>query len=108
MAEDKRIVGREYLSVSRSILDDDGYWTAINEIHDKVLYQGETEWVDEKIESMSINRDPTEAIQTAMGSCLNYLLQNVYNSGFKGLVEFREYERQVEAAKQEKVLAQEG
>ncbi len=90
---DKKIVGRHYYSSTNCMLAEDGYWKAVNEIHDRVLYEGETEWVEEKIEAMSFDSDIQTAIQTAMGSTLNYLVQNVYQQGFDGLVEYREFER---------------
>lgn len=96
---EKKIVGREYTSVTKCTLDGDEYWKAINEIHDKVLYEGEIEWVDEKIEAMSIDKDSQAAIQTAMSSTLNYLVQNVYQNGFNGLVEYREFQRALEDGK---------
>jgi len=90
---DKRIVGREYISSTKCHFEDDGTWKAINEIVDRVLYEGDTEWVEESVNAMSFDAACNTAIQTAMGSTLNYLLQNVYQNGFNGLVEYREYER---------------
>lgn len=99
MKMDKEIIGREYLSSTRVDLDNDGTWKAVNEIHDRVLYRGETEWVDEVINAMSIDTDSQTAIQTAMSSTLNYLVQSVYQNGFKGLVEYRAYQRELDGAK---------
>lgn len=97
---DKKIVGRHYYSSTICSLESDDYWKAVNEIHDRVLYEGETEWVEEKLEAMSIDKDIQTAIQTAMGSTLNFLVQTVYASGFNGLVEYRQFERGLEDARQ--------
>ena len=93
---DKKIVGREYLSSTLCELGEDGYWKVKSETHDRVLYEGDTEWVDEMVDAIGIDRDCQSAIQTAMGSTLNYLTQNVYQNGFNGLVEYRAYQRQLE------------
>jgi hypothetical protein len=74
----------------------DGTWKAVSEIWDKVLYEDETEWHTAKVDAMAYDNDANSAIQTAMGSALNYLLQNVYQNGFKGLVEYEEYKKQLE------------
>lgn len=99
MEQDKKIVGRIYMSTTSTMLDEDGYWKAINSITDKVLYEGETEWVEEKIESMALDRDSTAAIQNSMNGSLSYLMQNVYQKGFNGLVEYRAFERRLNEPK---------
>jgi len=100
---DKKIVGRIALSSTKCELQEDGNWKAISEICDKVLYEGDTEWKEETVNAMSIDTDSQSAIQTAMGSTLNYLVQNVYNNGFNGLIEYREYQKQLEEGRKEKV-----
>jgi hypothetical protein len=90
---EKKIVGREFFSSTKCLLDDEDFWKATNLITDRVLYEGETEWVEETVDAMSIDKNCQSAIQTAMSSTLTYLAQNVYQNGFNGLVEFREYER---------------
>ena len=96
--EAKKIIGREYLSSTKCSLDSDGVtWKAISEIRDRVLYEGETEWKEEAVEAMSLDTDTQKAIQTAMSSTLNYLVRNVYQNGFVGLVEYRTYQSELEA-----------
>jgi len=102
---EKKIVGRIALSSTKCDLMEDGNWKAISEIWDKVLYEGETEWIEEKVDAMSIDNNAENAIQTSMGSTLNYLMQNVYNNGFRGLVEYREYERNLLEGRKEKAEA---
>jgi hypothetical protein len=90
---DKKVISREYSSVTKCDLMDDSYWKAYTETKDAVLYEGETEWVMEIVDAMSMDTDPSKAIQTAMNSVLQYIVTNVYQNGFKSLVEFREFER---------------
>lgn len=99
--EDKKIVGKETTSTTSCNLQPDGYWKVVSQIHDRVLYEGETEWIDEMVEAMSMDKDCETAIKTSMNSTLSYLLQNVYQNGFAGLVEYREYERKLNASKVE-------
>lgn len=96
------IKAREFVSGTKCELDEDGYWKAVSTIVDKVLYKDATEWIEEKIESMSIDRDYNEAIKTAMGACVGFLSENIYAKGFSGLVEFREYERRLKDASEAK------
>lgn len=103
MELEKKIVGRIALSNTKCDLQEDGTWKAVSEIWDKVKYEGNENWIEEKVDAMSYNDTPEEAIQTAMGSTLNYLMQTVYNNGFKGLVEYRDYQRLLEDKKKEKV-----
>jgi hypothetical protein len=103
MEQEKKIVGREYLSTTRCDLEEGGNWKAVNTIHDRVLYEGQTEWIDELVEAMSYDANCQQAIQTAMSSTLNYLIQNVYQNGFNGLVEYRAYQKQLEQRKELKV-----
>jgi hypothetical protein len=98
--EEKKIIGRIALSSTKCDLQEDGMWKAVSEIWDKVLYEGETEWTEEMVTAMSFDNDSQSAIQTAMGGTLNYLLQNVYNNGFKGLIEYRDYERKLKSGRE--------
>jgi hypothetical protein len=98
---DSKIISREYVSTTRCDLMDDGYWKAVNTVHDRVLYEGDETWVDEAIECMSMDTDPTEAIKIAMNSVLQYLIQNVYQNGFSSLVEYRDFQKQLELKKAE-------
>jgi hypothetical protein len=98
---DKKIVSREYSSVTKCDLMDDGYWKAYTETKDAALYEGETEWVIEAVDAMSMDTDPSEAIKVAMNSVLQYIVTNVYQNGFKSLVEYREFERMAIAKKAE-------
>lgn len=91
--EGKKVIAREYTSVTKSELQDDGYWKAYTETKDAALYEGETEWVVEVVDAMAIDAEPSKAIQTAMNSVLQYIVTNVYQNGFKSLVEYREFER---------------
>jgi len=99
---EKKIIGRIALSSTKCDLMEDNNWKAVSEIWDKILYEGETEWVEEKVDAMSIDSNAENAIQTAMGSTLNYLMQNVYQNGFKGLVEYKEYQKQLEDGRKAK------
>lgn len=98
---DKKVIAKEYVSTTRCDLMEDGYWKAVNDVHDRVLYEGEIEWVDEKVDAMSMDTDPAKAIQTAMSSSLNYIIQNVYQNGFSSLIDYREYQRALEQKKNE-------
>ena len=98
---DKNVISREYVSTTRCDFQEDGYWKAVNEVMDKALYEGETEWVVEKLSAMSIDTTPKAAIETAMKSVLQFLLENVYNNGFSDLIAYRDYEREFEAKKAE-------
>lgn len=98
---DKKIIAREYVSTTRCDLMEDGYWKAFNEVHDRVLYNGESEWIDEKVDAMAMDTDPQKAIQTAMTSTLNYIVQNVYQNGFSGLIDYRIYQKSLEQKKAE-------
>lgn len=98
---EKKVISREYSSVTKCDLMDDGYWKAYTETKDCVLYEGETEWVIEIVDAMSMDTDPSKAIQTAMNSVLQYIVQNVYQNGFKSLVEYRDYQRALESKKAE-------
>ncbi len=95
----KKIIGRDYLSATKCTLESDGTWKAYSSITDRVLYEGETEWTEETVDAMSYDRDTQQAIQVAMSSTLQYLVQNVYQNGFNGLVEYRAYERKLKALK---------
>jgi hypothetical protein len=96
---EKKIIAREYISTTRCDLLEDGGWKAVNQVHDRVLREGETEWVDEMIEAMSMDTSVDDAIKTAMNSVLAYIVQNVYQNGFQSLVEYREYKRKLEEGK---------
>ncbi len=98
---DKKVIAREYISTTKCDLMEDGYWKSVNEVADRVLYEGSDEWIDERVDAMAMDTDPKKAIKTAMESVLNYLLQNVYNNGFDGLIEFREYRKSLEEKKVE-------
>lgn len=97
---EKKIVGRESLSTTHCELEEDGTWKVLSEIGDAVLYDGESEWVSEKVDALVYNKDCQKAIEIAMNSTLGFLLDNVYKGGFKGLVEFREYERRLKEGKE--------
>lgn len=98
---DSKIVAREYSSVTRCDLMEDGYWKAVTDTHDRVLYEGETEWRDEGVNAMAMDTNPQEAIKTAMNSVLSYIVQNVYQNGFSSLVEYRDYQKALEEKKAE-------
>ncbi len=98
---DKKVIAREYISTTRCDLMEDGYWKAVNEIADRVLFDGEEEWLDERVDAMSIDTDPKQAIKTSMQSVLNYLMQNVYQNGFEGLIEYREFQNKLAEKKEE-------
>lgn len=100
---EKRVISRENISSTKCDLQEDGTWKIVSEIHDKALLEGETEWIDESVSSMTYDSDPQNGIQTVMGSNLNYLTQIVYQNGFRGLIEYREYERSLNKAREEKV-----
>lgn len=96
--QERTIKGREFSSGTLCELDGDGYWKATSTIIDRVLYSDSEEWVEEKIEGMSIDRSYEAAIRTAMVSCLSYLQENVYDKGLRGLVEFKALERALKDA----------
>jgi hypothetical protein len=98
---DKKVISREYISTTRCDLMDDGYWKATNEVADRVLFEGEEEWLDERVDAMAMDSNPKSAIKTSMESVLNYLLQNVYNNGFDGLIEYREFQNKLAEKKEE-------
>jgi hypothetical protein len=91
----EKIISREYISTTRCNLMDDGYWKATNEIADRVLYEGAEEWIDERVDAMAMDTNPKAAIKTSMESVLNYLVQNVYQNGFDGLIEYREFQNKL-------------
>jgi len=95
---DKKIVAREYISTTRCDAKDGGWWEAYNKVTDRVLYEGENEFLEETVEAKAMDTDSQNAIQTAMNSTLSYLIQNVYQNGFKGLIEYREFQRKLEAS----------
>lgn len=96
---DKKIVARENISSTKCVLQEDGSWKVTSTIYDKALLEGETEWIEETVEAMSFDSDVQRGVQTTMGSTLNYLTQTVYQNGFRGLIEYREYERSLDAAR---------
>lgn len=96
---EKKIVSREYISSTKCDLMEDGAWKAVNEVYDRVLYDGETEWVEEMVDAMAMDDRPDEAIKVAMNSVLAYIVQNVYQNGFTSLVEYRNYKRALEEKK---------
>lgn len=98
---DKKVIAREYISTTKCDLMEDGYWKATNEVADRVLYEGESEWLDERVDAMSMDTDPKRAIKIAMESVLNYLTQNIYQNGFDGLIEYREFQNRLEEKKAE-------
>lgn len=100
---DKSVISREYVSTTRCDLMEDGYWKAVNEVHDRVLYEEETEWVDEMVNAMSMDTNPEEAIKTAMNSVLQFIIQNVYQNGFASLVDYRNYQKSLEEKRTEAV-----
>ncbi len=93
--DDRDILGRDFNSLTHSTKDEEGYWRVIVTITDKVLYKGNDSWIEENVEAMSVDKDFHNAVETAMKSSLGYIVENVYNKGFPGLVEFREFERKV-------------
>jgi hypothetical protein len=99
----EKIISREYISTTRCNLMDDGYWKATNEIADRVLYEGAEEWIDERVDAMAMDTNPKAAIKTSMESVLNYLVQNVYQNGFDGLIEYREFQNKLAEKKGGKV-----
>ena len=92
---DKKVIAREYISTTRCDLMEDGYWKATNEVADRVLFDGEDGWIDERVDAMAMDTNPKEAIKTSMESVLNYLMQNVYQNGFDGLIEYREFQNKL-------------
>lgn len=96
---DKKVISREHVSTTRCDLMEDGYWKAMTEVHDKILYEGETEWAVEMLNAMAMDTDPQEAIKVAMNSVLQYIIQNVYQNGFSSLVDYRRYQRDLENRK---------
>jgi hypothetical protein len=98
---DKNVISREYTSVTKCDRMDDGFWKAYTETKDAVLYEGETEWVVEIVDAMAMDSNPQKAIETAMNSVFNYIMQNVYQNGFKSLVDYREFQRSLESKKAE-------
>lgn len=93
--DDREILGRDFNSLTHSTRDVEGYWKVIVTISDRVLYAGSDSWIEENIEAMSVDKDFHNAVETAMKSSLGYIVENVYQKGFPGLVEFREFERKV-------------
>ena len=93
--EDNKVIAREYTSVTKCELMEDGYWKAVSETHDRLLREG-MDWVDEKVDAMAMDMNPQEAIKVAMNSVLQYIVTNVYQNGFSSLVEYREYERSLQ------------
>lgn len=93
--DDRDILGRDFNSLTHSTKDEEGYWKVIVTISDKVLYAGSDSWIEEKVEAMSVDKDFHSAVETAMKSSLGYIVENIYQKGFPGLVEFREFERKV-------------
>jgi len=93
--DDREILGRDFNSLTHSTKDEEGYWRVIVTISDRVLYAGSDSWIEENVEAMSVDKDFHNAVETAMKSSLGYIVENVYQKGFPGLVEFREFERKV-------------
>lgn len=96
---EQKIISREYISITKCDLMDDGAWKATNTVYDRVLRDGETEWIEEKADAMAMDDKPDEAIKIAMNSVMRYLIENIYQNGFKSLVEYREYKRKFEEGK---------
>lgn len=94
---DKKVIGRENTSSTVCELQEDGFWKVTQIVIERVLYEGKDEWVEERVETMSIDRNIEAAMQTALASSLNFLFQNVYDNGYKSLVEYREDERKLKA-----------
>ncbi len=101
--DEKKVVGRKSSSVTVCNLQEDGYWKVVSEIVDDVLFEGDKDWTSEKVEAMAIDKDCSAAIRTSMNSTLGFILDNVYKNGFPGLVEYRAYERQLNASKTESI-----
>jgi|SRR5689334_13594371 len=101
---EKKMVKSIVTSVTTCDLEPDGNWKAINKIIHSAVFEGETEWVTESVDAMSIDSSPQSAIQTAMGSTLNYMFETVYNKGFKDLIAYREYERKLESDRKTKSI----
>jgi hypothetical protein len=95
--DDREILGRDFNSLTHSVKDEEGYWRVIVTITDKVLYAGSDSWIVENVEAMSVDKDFHNAVETAMRSSLGFIVEHVYQKGFPGLVEFREFERKVKA-----------
>lgn len=92
--EERDITGRQFTSHTDATLDEDGFWRAVVTITDKVQLD-RAEWIEEKVEALSIDKDFQNAVETAMKSSLGYIVENVYNKGFAGLVEYRIFERRL-------------
>lgn len=101
--DEKKVIGRKSASNTTCDLQEDGYWKVVSEIIDGVLYEGNEDWTTEKLEAMAIDKDCSAAIRTSMNSTLGFIIDNVYKNGFTGLVEYREYERQLNASKTESI-----
>lgn len=94
MEQEKVVEARDYVSKTASVKEQDGFWKVVVTISDRVKYEGE-DWIEETVEAMSIDNIFSQAIQTAMASALGVIVDQVYNRGFAGLVESREYDRRV-------------
>jgi hypothetical protein len=99
---EQKVIAREYISNTRCDVQEDGTWKAFNEVKDRVLLEGATEWIEESVNAMAYDDAPEEAVKTAMNSVLAYIVQNVYQKGFRGLVDYRAYERQLEEGRKAK------
>jgi len=99
--EDK-IVARIYKSETSSVLQEDGYWKVVATTKDSAKYEGKEEWVEEVLEAMSIDTDYKKALETVTTSILSYIVDNIHNKGFTGLIEYREFERNFKKRKAEK------
>ena len=100
---EKTILAREFVSSTLCELDTDGYWKVTATIYDKAKFSDKpTEWIEEKVESSAIDKDYKNGIQVALSSCLGYLNDSVYANGFMGLLEFREFERNLKDASKAK------
>lgn len=95
--DDRDILGRDFVSLTHSTKDAEGFWKVVVTITDRVLYAGDENWIEESVEAMSMDKDFHQAVETAMRASLGYIVQNAYNKGFPGLIEYREFERKVKA-----------
>jgi hypothetical protein len=98
LPNEKRKVAREFTTTTLCEIDSEGYWKSTSTMIDRARYEGDSEWVEEKLDAMSIDSDIQSAIQTSMASCLTYMNENVFKNGFTGLLEYREFQRSLENA----------
>jgi hypothetical protein len=84
-----KLIGKSFVNDNKGILDQTGDWVVTVLFTETEYYDDETT-KEEKIVVKAMDSDFQNAHETALGSALRQLRAEVYDRGFRSLIEARE------------------